>query len=153
MLDQMLASTRPSQSYHHAKFDCSMLDSFDSVDVAFSHLPRSSSVVSIITSSTSSFHLTFFDSGGTAPLPFVELTSFQLFRLVRLLLPHLLSHSILASEVSTYWVKETRVPGFFPWGSYLSILRQGPGNWRDEGCGQDLSNSQRCDDGDEEGVM
>ena len=140
-----------------------MPESFDSVDVAFSHLPRFSSFVSIITSSTSSFrssffrlnyhpftlslpfqlpstpssllplvafdaspfiptvpafihlfHLTFLDSGGTVPLPFVELTSFQLFvslgnafsllarTFTSFLLPHLLSHSIPASEVSTY---------------------------------------------------
>ena len=59
MLDQMLASTRPSQSNHNTKSDFSMPESFDSVDVAFSHLPRSSSFVSIITSSTSSFRSSF----------------------------------------------------------------------------------------------
>lgn len=103
----MLASTRPSQSYHHAKSDFSMPESFDSVDVTFSHLPRSSSFVSIITSSTSSFRFSFLASPfqllssplsppsfissispsstqeARLPSPFVELTSFQLFRLVR----------------------------------------------------------------------
>ena len=146
----MLASTRQSQSYHNAMFDSSMPDSFDSVGVAFhsslpSHLPRlcrhgsPPPLLSLLRSS-------FFVSLGNVFSMFVRtFTSF--------LRSHLLSHSTPVSEVPTYWVKETRVPGFFPWGSYLSTLWQGPGNWRDKGCSQDWSNSYRCDDGDEEGVM
>lgn len=46
------------------------------------------------------FHLTFLDSGGTAPLPFVELTSFQLFCLI--VSPNFHFVSTLSSSLSFY---------------------------------------------------
>ena len=108
MLDQILASTRPSQSYHHAMFDSSMPDSFDSVDVAFSHLPRSSSFVSIITSSTSSFRSSLFrlnHPSFTLSLPF------QLPSTPSSLLP-------LVASISPSSTQEARLPP-----PLLSLLR------------------------------
>ena len=46
----------------------------------------------------------------------------------------------LASEVPTYRDETTIVSKFFLGSNYLSILWQGPGNWRDESCGYGWSN-------------